>query len=484
MPTYPEPVAHCAICALNFECDTRRRADDHLSLVAFARRDQREKLVDLRLGTVAALAAAPRERDPGPLGHNAYDVLRNQAALQVEARETRRPTRRHLPPVAGMGYARLPDPSAGDVFFDLEGDPYVGTDGGIEYLWGWWVQDRYECVWAHDKAAEKTALESFVDAVCALRAEHTGMHVFHYAPHEASKLRSLSVEHATREAEVDDLLRHDVLVDLYAVVRQGLQVGEESYSLKKLERHHGFRRLETTVREGGGSIIAYETWLETGAVELLEAIRAYNAEDCRSTLSLRDWLLGDLRPEAELEFGLDFRDLVPEEEVVLAEPAWLPDVKALIRRLEDGLPADPRHDDPGQAERRLVAHLLLYHRRESKPEWWRHFELGDMTLVELEYERDALSGLVRMSDVEPVPYKRSLDYAFTFPPQEFKLDIGKVLDQQTGETHTLVAIEDDRIYLRRGKDAPPPAPAALIPSKPIDGGPLRKALVGVRDRAR
>jgi RNase_H superfamily len=311
-----------------------------------------------------------------------------------------------------------------------------------------------------DKAAEKTAIESFVDAVCALRAQHPGMHVFHYAPHEASKLRSLSVEHATREAEVDDLLRHDVLVDLYAVVRQGLQVGEESYSLKKFERHHGFRRLETTVREGGGSIIAYETWLETGAGELLESIRAYNEEDCRSTLSLRDWLLDEMLPEAEREFDVDFRALVPEEDDVLPEPAWMPAVNALIRRLEDGLPADPEQDDADQAERRLLAHLLLYHRRESKPEWWRHFELADMTLVELEYERDALSGLIRMHDVEPVPYKRSLDYAFTFPPQEFKLDLGKVLDQQTGETHTLVAIEDDCIYLRRGKDAAPPAPAA------------------------
>ena len=157
----------------------------------------------------------------------------------------------------------------------------------------------------------------------------------------------------------------------------------------------------------------------------------------------------------------------------------MPAVNALIRRLEDGLPADPGQDSADQAERRLLAHLLLYHRRESKPEWWRHFELADMTLVELEYERDALSGLIRMNDVEPVPYKRSLDYAFTFPPQEFKLDLGKVLDQQTGETHTIVAIEDDCIYLRRGKDAPPPAPAALIPPKPIDGGPLRSALVAL-----
>ena len=479
LPTYPEPVAHCAICPLSSECAARRRADDHLSLVAFARRDHREKLLDLGLGTVAALAAAPGELDPGPLGHNAYDVLCHQAALQVEARETRRPTHRHLPPVAGMGYGRLPDPSPGDVFFDLEGDPYAGTEGGIEYLWGWCAQGRYECFWGHDKAAEKAALEGFIDRACALRAQHPAMHIFHYAPHEASKLRSLSVEHATREEEVDDLLRHDVLVDLYAVVRQGLQVGEESYSLKKLERHHGFHRLETTVREGGGSIIAYETWLETRAGELLESIRAYNEEDCRSTLSLRDWLLDEMRPEAEREFDVNFRLLVPEEDDVLPEPAWMPTVNALIRRLGHGLPADPGQDDADQAERRLLALLLLYHRRESKPEWWRHFELADMTLVELEYERDALSGLVRMHDVEPVPFKRSLDYAFTFPPQEFKLDLGKVLDQQTGETHTLVAIEDDRIFLRRGKDARPPAPAALIPAKPIDGGPLRSALVAL-----
>jgi len=41
-----------------------------------------------------------------------------------------------------------------------------------------------------------------------------------------------------------------------------------------------------------GSIIAYETWLGTGDDDLLESIRAYNEENCTSTLSLRDWLLG------------------------------------------------------------------------------------------------------------------------------------------------------------------------------------------------
>ncbi len=277
-PTYPEPVEHCAICALAAECRARLIADDHLSLVAGARRDHREDLVEAGLPTVLSLAQAPQTAAARPLSSERFALLHQQAALQVQSRISGSPTHRHLLPAGAAGYALLAAPSAGDVFFDLEGDPYVG-DGGIEYLWGWWTAESgYECVWAHDATAEKAAFEQFVDRMGELRVPYPDLHVFHYAPHELSKLRSLSVHYATREEEVDELLRGEVLVDLYAVVRQGMQVGEQSYSLKKLERHHGFRRLEKRVQEGGGSIVAYETWLETGDAELLEAIRAYNEE--------------------------------------------------------------------------------------------------------------------------------------------------------------------------------------------------------------
>ncbi len=41
---------------------------------------------------------------------------------------------------------------------------------------------------------------------------------------------------------MDRLLRADVLVDLYRVVRQGIRVGVESYSIKKLEPLYGLVR--------------------------------------------------------------------------------------------------------------------------------------------------------------------------------------------------------------------------------------------------
>lgn len=252
LKTYPEPVSHCGICDLRPECRRRLVADDHLSLVAGAHRRRREKLGELRISTGAGLAGAPADLDARSLGVEQYAWLRTQAQLQVESRESGEPVHKCLEPARAAGLALLPDPSPGDVFFDLEGDPYVGAEG-VEYLWGWWTADRgYECVWAHGPDEERAALEAFIYRVAELRRQHPAMHIYHYAPHERSKLRSLSVKYATREDEVDQLLREGAFVDLLAVVRQGVQVGEESYSLKKLERHHGFDRQEDTIREGGG----------------------------------------------------------------------------------------------------------------------------------------------------------------------------------------------------------------------------------------
>lgn len=485
--TYPEPVAHCPVCDFAAECRSTLVRDDHLSLVAGARREVRERLRRDAIDTVQLLADAPDEPVPPGLRTEQFETLHHQAALQIRSRETGEPTHRHLPATRARGYAALPDPSPGDVFFDLEGDPYIG-DGGIEYLWGWWtVEDDYHCEWAHDATGERAAFERFVDCVIALRARHPRMHVYHYAPHERSKLSSLSLVYATREAEIDALLRTGTLVDLFGVVRQGLQVGEESYSLKRVERHYGFNRQEQRVREGGGSIVAYENWLQTGDDDLLKAIRAYNEEDCRSTADLRDWLVATMMPEAERVLGVSFAELrEPEPEEPPAPPEWMAEAEALVEKLSAGLPADPSDDSPADAERRLLAHLLLYHHRESKPSWWRHFALRRVSLADLIDDRDAIGGLVRDESIRPIPVARSLDYTFTFPGQEFKLGTGTLEDPLDGARHRVVAITDDRLVVRRGATAAPPSPQALVEQGPPHTAVIRESLAalatGVLDR--
>lgn len=478
--TYPDPVAHCDICDLSAECRRRLLDDDHLSLVATARRENREDLIRDGISTVAALAEATPADRPAPLATERFEYLRRQAALQVESRSTGKPTHLNLEPVAAAGFALLPAPTPGDVYFDLEGDPYVG-DGGLEYLWGWSSAEGYEHRWAHDPASEKLALEHFIDRVTDLRATHPDMHVFHYAPHERAKLRSLAMTHATRELEVDALLRAEVLVDLFAVVRQGLQIGEETYSLKALERQHDFVRLEQRVRAGGGSIVVYEQWLQTQEPDLLESIRAYNEDDCRSTESLRKWLEQSARPEAEAEFQVNFSDFAPEIEEERAPPEWMDGVLDLIARLGEPRPGDVV-DPQAPADRELLGNLLLYHYRESKPGWWRYFDLRGKSPMDLVDDRDALGELKRCEDIPPVESRRSLDYTFSFPAQETRLKVGDAEDPITGENCKVVSLEAERIILRRGRQSPPPAPVSLISGSPVNVTVLREALVELVER--
>ena len=59
----------------------------------------------------------------------------------VEARDSGRSANSSCCPVeTGFGLALLPEPSDGDVFLDLEGDPFVG-EHGLEYLFGYPFQD-------------------------------------------------------------------------------------------------------------------------------------------------------------------------------------------------------------------------------------------------------------------------------------------------------------------------------------------------------
>ena len=65
--------------------------------------------------------------------------------------------------------------------------------------------------------------------------------------------------HATREEEVDELLRGEVFVDLLQVVRQSLRAGVPNYSLKSIEQF--FFTRSAIVKSGDDAVIAFERYL-------------------------------------------------------------------------------------------------------------------------------------------------------------------------------------------------------------------------------
>ena len=158
---------------------------------------------------------------------------------------------------------------------------------------------------------------------------------------------------------------------------------------------------------------------------MLDAIRAYNAEDCVVDARAARLAPGPDEARGRGAAGLRLRrarGALPAKEFVPSD--WMVRMQALAEELAAGLPADDAQDDADAAERRLLSHLMLFHRREAKPEWWRYFELRDMTAEQLIDERDAIGDLALDRRVAPVPVKRSTDWTFAFPPQELKLDSG------------------------------------------------------------
>ena len=70
--------------------------------------------------------------------------------------------------------------------------------------------------------------------------------------------------YGTRERELDDLLRREVFVDLYRVVRNGVRVSRPGYGLKELEAFLDFER-QAEVKDGGASIVIFEQWMQTAS---------------------------------------------------------------------------------------------------------------------------------------------------------------------------------------------------------------------------
>src|SRR5664280_2469454 len=513
--TYPEPVEHCDVCRWSQLCAARRRADDDLSLVAGAPTRLRKALKGRGVATRRGLARLelPLAKPLDDVGARPLETCRDQARIQVRGQDEGAMLYELLPPSRlrdgslepNRGLTSLPPPRPGDLFFDIEGDPFA-LDDGVDYLFGILEpgvlgptgEPTFHAFWAVDEdgqvthESEKRAFEQTIDLMMDRLARDPEIHIYHYAPYETTAAGRLMGRHGTRELEVDRLLRGKVFVDLYRAVRQGLRASVESYSIKKLEPLYGLTR-EENLRDAGSSIVAFEAWLaeaETGTAgvrlpgtnETLRSIEAYNRDDCVSNWRLRDWL-EERRPELARQIGEPLSrpgPAVPEAAEALSE--HLAHVAAISERLGQGVSDEAADRTPAQHASWLLAQLLSWHRREEKAFWWRFFHLmNDLTDEERIAEREPIGGLELVECLGPVA--RSTVYRYRFPEQEHAIDAGtEVSDPATGRSPGSVVALDaaaGTLDLRRGQATDGPHPTSLVPSGHVATAPLRDSLLRV-----
>ncbi|GAA3741221.1 uncharacterized protein HDA32_002520 [Spinactinospora alkalitolerans] len=521
-PLWGEPRHACESCGYAAMCAEGRAGARHLSLVAGIRTDQVRKLCDAGITTIDALAGADERDRPEPLPHHAYTRLREQAALQARQDATRTaedPTGTVIAEVhSEEGLATLPEPSHGDVFFDMEGFPYYeGADGrGLEYLFGAVTEDggeeRFHAFWAHDRAQEKRAFEEFVDFTAARIDADPGAHVYHYASYEVDRLKLLAATFGTREAEVDDLLRGRRLVDLYTVVKKSLRVSQRSYSIKYLEPLYLGSGRAGEVTTATSSIDAYAEYVaacQAGEAEraekVLSGIAAYNRDDCVSTARLRDWL-----EERRTEHGVRARPIRQDELAAedgderAAEAARRrAEIEAQARALTDPLlaevPADPDARDAEQRTRALFAALVGYYRREANPAWWEFFRRASAPVEELEADNGCLVPLrvragewqeptgrqrksrrelhARADPSRPHPFTAGDDVRLLHPgpPGQPAATTGARVETAGADRLTLLETADPGDTYAR-------VPVAVLPGSPVRAAPKDAALLSLTER--
>jgi uncharacterized protein len=457
---------------------------DHLSRVANIRRSQIGRLEAAGITTLTQLAESTADRIP-KLDRTVFDRLRRQARLQRESAGLERPRFEVLDPDPDgppRGLALLPPPSRNDVFFDMEGFPMV--EGGLEYLFG--VSHRqgdaltFRDWWAHTRDEERIAFEGFIDWVHDRWRHDPSMHIYHYAHYETTALKRLMGVHATREAEIDQLLRNEVFVDLYAIVRHGLLVGEPKYSIKNLERlfrdHRGGE-----VQSATDSIVEYQRFLDSEQPAdwkrspILEGIRDYNRDDCDSTALLAQWLLARQREHRIVYRGKKAADDPDEAEDELSE--------SNKRRRDLAEQILQTESDPIG---RLLGHLVEFHRREDKPKWWEVYRRREMSDDELFEDLACLGQLQRIEGSEQT-IRRSTGIRYRFDPdQDTKLEEGnqfflahdlelhgtiEAIDREAGEVLLIFGPQ-----MVQSEGWPPPARVSLIPQEFYPIEPLQNAI--------
>jgi uncharacterized protein len=464
----PEPCKHCSLCPWKEYCENFWINQDHLCQIANISKSQILKLKEAGINTLTQLTETNENSKVLKLAQATFQKLHKQACLQKHKQTTNENIFHLLPTEQGRGFCRLPEPDPGDLFFDMEGDPLYPE--GLEYLFGVFYRtdsEKFLAFWGHDHDEEKKAFEETMDFFISHLKKHPGAHIYHYNHYEETALKRLSTRYATREDDVDFLLRLGKLVDLYKVVREGLMVSEPGYSIKNLETFYMQKR-SGDVKSATQSIVVYEQWRKQNEPQLLKEIEDYNFDDCKSTALCLDWLLS-IRP-GEL----------PWYEKKTEEPDNAEEIeqqKAEQRSFQEKLVNNTSGHE--RKVRELVSYLCDFHRREQKPQWWKIFSLEGASDDELIDDRECVGALQQIA--EPSLEKRSYVYQYRFPKQETRRKVGDrpLLAETLQPAGTIADINHDLCTLtlkRQTRSGLLPKRLSLLPPTPLADRILRAAV--------
>ena len=408
--TKPEKCSFCQVCKWKAECEKIWIDKDSLNQVGGLTKVHLKKLLELKIDTTSKLSKQDLNKQIKGFRKEISEKLITQAKLQKEYEKTEVPIHQtNLNNINGIkGFNLLPEPSACDLYFDIESVEDHIYPGGLEYLLGiYYIENdkvKFKALWSHNKIEEKKNLIEFFEFTKSHFKKYPSSKIYHYGSYEITALLKLTSLHKVKGIEYDHYLNLDKFVNLLNVNRQGLYISENSYSLKNVEKFYNFKR-EGDVQKGDVSQDYYSEWVETQDQHYLDEIESYNKQDCRSTFELHKWLLEIKPPETSW-----FVPYKKDEDMQLRD--WEVDMITYQEKVEKSNIQDAKL-------KQLMSDIIGFYNREDKPAWREFFDRRSKSDEELIDDPECIGGMILNG--KPTPEKRSLIYSYIFEDQDFKL---------------------------------------------------------------
>jgi uncharacterized protein len=496
-PNWAAPREACVRCQWKEHCATGRVKDRDLSLIYGIRSTTRTALIEGGIKTIDDMSKATDEQRKSlkkNVSKETFEKLREQAKIQIKGEGSTTPIFELRDPEA---LRVIPASSEGDIWFDMEGDPYSDGGNGLEYMFGYVIKENrnlnFHTFEAATKSEEKKAFSDFIAFALERRKNYPDLHIYHYAAYEPSTILRLSQKYGIYENEIDDLKRQGVFVDLLSVVRRALRFSTDSLSIKAIEQVFFPDKRSEDVATAMESVVQFNLAAldllngdKKAFDEKLEKIRDYNEVDCRSLQSLDSWL----RDRAN-ENGIELLPLIATE---VEEPQVIAEEVELLEGIEE----DKTKRSTNEHGAALLASAVSYHRREDKPTWWNIFDKATKDLDELEgFDDVILFENISTSTWSQTPPQRTM-HRYTEITSTASGDLRHILDkgdrphllyeishekmmEVAGSTRSLLSaalekVEENSLVIDETRKSTIPAwdalPIAILPEGPVDASKI------------